>query len=220
MTPRALRSWQDFAIFTVRNASKIGSRRGGVTASPAWSEHVLKALDSGIREIRQGQLQIDGSQVSLAGEVATETTRQQIARDIAAAMGPRYAIANGLRAGSGGEQRLLDQTLADRVVEFESGSAVLTPAGVRILDEMAAAIARLGKPRIEIIGHTDSSGNRLSNVSLSLARADTVKGYLTAKGIAASALVTQGVGPDRPVTSNDTQEGRARNRRIEFRLVE
>jgi OmpA-OmpF porin, OOP family len=70
---------------------------------------------------------------------------------------------------------------------------------------------------VEIIGHTDNSGNRASNIALSQARADAVKGYLVAKGISPQQLTTNGVGPDQPVASNDTTDGRARNRRIEFR---
>lgn len=192
---------------------------GGVTASPDWSSEVVKALGDGIRGIRQGQLQIAGRQLDLAGEVSSEADRRRIAGELAAAIGPRYTLHNRLRAGRAGDQSLLDQTLADRVVEFESGSAVLTTAGARILDEMADAISRLQHPSVELIGHTDSTGNRSSNVSLSLARADTVRSYLVTKGIPPASLSTIGAGPDRPLTSNETPEGRARNRRIEFRLT-
>jgi OOP family OmpA-OmpF porin len=55
-------------------------------------------------------------------------------------------------------------------------------------------------------------------VSLSLARAQAVKGYLVSKGLPADSLSTSGLGPDQPVASNATEEGRARNRRIEFRV--
>jgi OOP family OmpA-OmpF porin len=105
-------------------------------------------------------------------------------------------------------------------VEFDSGKATLTPAGRAILDEMVAAMLKLKGRRIEIIGHTDSAGLRASNVSLSQARAATVKAYLAAHGIAEDTLTASGQGPDRPIASNDTVEGRARNRRIEFRLVQ
>lgn len=191
---------------------------GGVVAPPDWTDHVTQILGDGIREVRQGQLDVDGTQVTISGNVANEARRQQVASAIATALNPTYTVNNGLRAPAGA-QAVLDQTLADRVVEFESGSAILTAAGITILDQMAAAIARLDRPRIEIIGHTDSTGNRMANVALSLARADAVKTYLVGTGIAAASLNASGAGPDRPITSNETPAGRARNRRIEFRLV-
>ena len=120
-------------------------------------------------------------------------------------------------AGESGS--MLDQTLSNRVIEFEVGSATLTPAGVAIVDEMAQAIGRLGAPRIQIIGHTDSSGERMSNVVLSLSRANSVRDYLVSKGLPGEMLSALGAGPDRPLASNDTPEGRAKNRRIEFRLA-
>ena len=114
---------------------------------------------------------------------------------------------------------MLDKTLSNRVVEFESGAATLTPAGRAILDEMGGAIKQIGTPKVQLIGHTDSQGNRQANVALSLARANTVRTYLIEKGIPAESLSSSGSGPDQPVASNDTVEGRAKNRRIEFRLA-
>ena len=202
-------------------ADKVVDRldSGGVVAPPDWTGHVVKTLGNGIRNVRQGQLEVNGTQVTISGNVTNEARRQQVASEIATALNPTYTVNNGLRVPAG-SQALLDQTLADRVVEFESGSAILTPTGISILDEMAAAIARLDRPRVDIIGHTDSTGNRMANVALSLARADAVKNYLAGKGIPAAGLSALGAGPDRPVTPNDTPGGRARNRRIEFRLAE
>ncbi|KGU72157.1 ompA family protein [Burkholderia pseudomallei ABCPW 30] len=82
---------------------------------------------------------------------------------------------------------------------------------------MAGALAKMSSRTVEIIGHTDNSGNRTSNIALSQARADAVKGYLVTKGIASQQLTTTGVGPDQPIAPNDSADGRARNRRIEFR---
>jgi OOP family OmpA-OmpF porin len=69
-----------------------------------------------------------------------------------------------------------------------------------------------------VIGHTDAQGARAANVSLSLARAESVKVYLVGKGLSADRLATSGMGPDQPVASNANEAGRARNRRIEFRV--
>jgi OOP family OmpA-OmpF porin len=73
--------------------------------------------------------------------------------------------------------------------------------------------------KFEIVGHTDNLGSRAYNLELSAERAASVKSYLAAKGIDPGAISADGAGPDRPVASNATAEGRARNRRIEFRVI-
>ncbi|MBZ8143645.1 cell envelope biogenesis protein OmpA, partial [Rubrivivax gelatinosus] len=129
-----------------------------------------------------------------------------------------YTVRNGLRVSAAGQEQL-DAALANRIVEFEPGSATLTATGQQVLDDLAGVIKRMPDRRFEIIGHTDAQGARLSNLALSAARADAVKSYLTAQGVPATLLGTSGAGPDRPVASNDTADGRARNRRIEVRAI-
>ena len=192
---------------------------GGVVPPPNWSENMTKILTSNLKQVHKGQLQVSGTQVALKGNVANEALRQQVVSEIATSLNPTYSIDNGLIVAAGEAQGVLDKTLSNRVVEFESGAATLTPAGRAILDEMGGAIKQIGTPKIQLIGHTDSQGNRQANVALSLARANTVRNYLIEKGIPAETLSASGSGPDQPVASNDTVEGRAKNRRIEFRLA-
>ncbi|WP_414695272.1 OmpA family protein [Paraburkholderia sp.] len=189
---------------------------GDVATPPNWSDNVQKLLNAQLKQIHKGQLKIDGTQIDVRGEVGNEATRQQIASDMATALNPTYTIRNGLRV-SASEQGLLDQTLANRTIEFETGSATLTPQGRAILDQMAAVLVKMNTRTVAIIGHTDNAGNRTSNIALSQARADAVKGYLVGKGISPQQMTATGVGPDQPIASNDTSDGRARNRRIEFR---
>nr|WP_321925105.1 OmpA family protein [Paraburkholderia guartelaensis] len=189
---------------------------GDVATPPNWSDNVQKLLNAQLKQIHKGQLKIDGTQIDVRGEVGNEAARQQIASDMATALNPTYTIRNGLRV-SASEQGLLDQTLANRTIEFETGSATLTPQGRAILDQMAAVLVKMNTRTVAIIGHTDNSGNRTSNIALSQARADAVKGYLVGKGISPQQMTATGVGPDQPIASNDTSDGRARNRRIEFR---
>lgn len=190
---------------------------GAVVAPPQWSQHLQKVLSPTLKQVTHGQLSVQGNIIDLKGEVANESVRQQVASDMAASLNPTYTVRNGLRVAAQ-EQNLVDQALRNRIVEFEAGSAVLRPAGVGILDEMAQALARLKGKKVEVIGHTDAQGGRVANVALSLARAQAVKTYLVSKGLAADNIGTTGLGPDRPVAGNDTEEGRARNRRIEFRV--
>ncbi|RZI80836.1 MAG: OmpA family protein [Rubrivivax sp.] len=190
---------------------------GSVVAPPQWSQHLQKVLSPSLKQVTRGQLSVQGNIIDLKGEVANESTRQQVASDMAASLNPTYTVRNGLRVAAPA-QGLVDQTLANRIIEFEAGSAVLRPTGMAILDEMAQALAKLKGNKVEVIGHTDAQGGRVANVALSLARAQAVKTYLVSKGLVADGISTTGLGPDRPVASNATDEGRARNRRIEFRV--
>lgn len=190
---------------------------GSVVAPPNWGQHVQRLISPSLKQVSHGQLSVQGQTVDLRGEVANEAQRQQLVSDVAQALNPTYSVRNGLRVAVR-EQALVDQALAQRIVEFEAGSAVLRPEGLKILDEMALALSQLQGKRIEVIGHTDALGHRPGNISLSLARAQAVKGYLVSKGLPAERLQTSGMGPDQPVASNDNEAGRARNRRIEFRV--
>ncbi|HYR24200.1 MAG TPA: OmpA family protein [Aquabacterium sp.] len=190
---------------------------GAVVAPPRWTEHVQGLLTPALKQVSHGQLSVQGQTVDLKGEVGNEQLRQQLAGDMAQSLNPTYTVRNGLRVAVQ-DQAVMDQTLANRIVEFEPGSAVLRPEGLQLLDEMSVAMARLKGRRFDIIGHTDARGNHAANVSLSLARAEAVKRYLIGKGLPADRFTTLGLGPDQPVASNESEVGRARNRRIEFRV--
>jgi OOP family OmpA-OmpF porin len=192
----------------------------GAVATPAnWNDYVQKLITPELKQITRGQLKIDGSNVSLRGEVANEAQRQKIASNVATSLNPTYTVSNGLRV-SAADQGILDSTLANRTIEFESGKAALTPSGKAILDEMTAAMLKLKERKVDIIGHTDNVGLRATNLGLSQARAEAVKAYLSSHGIKSELMTATGQGADRPVASNDSTDGRARNRRIEFRLAQ
>jgi len=74
--------------------------------------------------------------------------------------------------------------------------------------------------RVQITGHTDAIGSDESNMALSMRRAEAVKTYLVNRGIAADRLITVGKGEAQPIDTNDTDIGRARNRRIEFTILQ
>lgn len=192
---------------------------GAVTTPANWSGYVQKLITPDLKQISRGQLKIDGSIVSVRGEVANEAQRQKIASNIATSLNPTYTVNNALRV-SAADQGVLDSTLANRTVEFESGKATLTPAGRALLDEMAAVMLRLKDRKVDLIGHTDNQGLKATNQGLSKARAEAVKTYLEGKGIRSDLITATGQGADVPIADNNTAEGRARNRRIEFRLAQ
>ena len=190
-----------------------------LAAPPNWVDHVRSVLDPDLKQVTQGQLRIAGNVVEVSGNVDSEAIHTQLLGQIAAQLNnPTYTVRDGLRVGAPSQQ-LLDSALAQRTIAFEVGNATLTAAGAKVLDDLVPILHQFSGRRFEIVGHTDDSGARESNVALSAARAEAVKAYLAAKGIPAADIVTSGAGPDRPIAPNNTAEGRARNRRIEFRVL-
>jgi OOP family OmpA-OmpF porin len=192
---------------------------GKVSAPPNWNEHVARLIGANLKLVSRGQLQVDGTSVSLRGDVASEAQKQQIASELALSLDPSYTVNNGLRVAVS-EQGMLDAALADRIIEFESGKATLADSGKAILDQMSVALQGLKDKKVEVIGHTDNAGSRAGNLSLSQARAEAVKAYVIGRGVHPDMVSVSGEGPDRPVADNRTPEGRARNRRIEFKVVQ
>jgi OmpA-OmpF porin, OOP family len=191
---------------------------GNLVAPPNWSQQVQKLITPDLRRVTKGQLKINGNIVDLSGDVQNEAQSQQLASQMSASLNPTYTVRNGLRVAAAG-QEVLDAALANRIVEFQAGNAVLTPIGLRTLDQLLPVLGQFKGRRFEVIGHTDAQGAAAQNRLLSAERATTVKSYLVGKGIAADAVVISGAGADRPVAGNETAEGRARNRRIEFRVL-
>jgi OmpA-OmpF porin, OOP family len=113
-------------------------------------------------------------------------------------------------------QKLLNEAANTGIIQFERNKAELQTASFSTLDKLAEIAGRCPKTRIEIGGHTDGRGSAELNQRLSEQRAQSVAGYLSRKGVDENRLFPIGYGPSRPVASNDTDEDRARNRRIEF----
>lgn len=104
-------------------------------------------------------------------------------------------------------------------IYFQSGSAEIQSSSYSVLDEIADLLKANSQARVEIGGHTDSDGSSSYNQGLSERRASSVRQYLVRKGVSSSMLSVRGYGESSPVASNDTPDGKARNRRIEFTVL-
>lgn len=131
-------------------------------------------------------------------------------RDGCSARAPQKLVVEAER----GELRLLEP------VQFETATAEIKASSSPLLDEVVGVLTDAPDIRLAVHGHTDSRGSAAYNRELSLRRARAVVDYLARKGIAPSRLEAHGFGPDRPIASNDTDEGRAANRRVEFKILE
>ena len=106
-------------------------------------------------------------------------------------------------------------------VNFEPQSYELTEASKKILDEAVITInASPELQSIEVQAHTDSRGSEKYNLKLSENRAESVRSYLVSQGVAESRLVAKGYGETKPIADNDSEEGRAKNRRVELKVVD
>jgi outer membrane protein OmpA-like peptidoglycan-associated protein len=105
-------------------------------------------------------------------------------------------------------------------IQFDTGRATIKPVSFPILDEVVEVLEARPSIRMGVYGHTDSVGAHAMNMSLSKNRAAAVMRYLVQKGISKKRLESDGFGPDKPIDSNDTPEGRAKNRRVEFKIIE
>jgi len=105
-------------------------------------------------------------------------------------------------------------------VNFRHDKADLTQASKAILDEVVATLTRRSDIKVEIAAHADSDGTDAYNLKLSDRRAASVRRYLVSHGIDTKRLTTIGYGESRPIASNATREGKAKNRRAELRVME
>lgn len=104
-------------------------------------------------------------------------------------------------------------------ITFETGKATIQRSSLPVLDEAVSVLSAYPSVRIEISGHTDDTGTPERNLELSRSRAASVASYLEGMGIAAERMTTVGYGQANPIADNATKQGRAQNRRIEFRIL-
>jgi outer membrane protein OmpA-like peptidoglycan-associated protein len=102
-------------------------------------------------------------------------------------------------------------------INFATNSAEISSLAEDKLERALNALKEYPDLEVEISGHTDNTGGRAHNMRLSERRAESVKDWFVSKGIDASRITTTGYGPDQPIDTNDTEEGRFKNRRIDFK---
>ena len=106
-------------------------------------------------------------------------------------------------------------------IYFAPGKTLIHPRSTRLLNQLAKVLKSHPEVvRIEVQGHTDSSGGTAMNMTLSQARAEAVVGALIRRGVSADRMVARGFGPTQPIATNATRQGRERNRRVEFRVAQ
>lgn len=113
----------------------------------------------------------------------------------------------------------LKVTIPDNI-SFDSGRADIKPAFRPVLDQFAQSLVQNPTTMVQIVGHTDSTGSDASNLTLSRERAVATRDYLSTRGVPGNRISVDGRGEHEPVAGNDSESGRARNRRVEMFLSE
>lgn len=104
-------------------------------------------------------------------------------------------------------------------ITFDTAKTNIKPTFIPVLDDIANVMVKYPETKIEVQGHTDSVGDNNSNLSLSQLRAQSVTSYLTAKGVDSNRIRSVGFGETMPIASNDTADGREKNRRVEIKII-
>jgi len=125
----------------------------------------------------------------------------------------KFGCPSLIEMGSDGSVQLL------KPIEFETGRAAIKAVSFPILDDVLELMKSRPAIKIGVYGHTDSKGMPANNLKLSKDRAAAVRNYLLGKGIAPARLESEGFGQNKPIAPNETDEGRAKNRRVEFKIL-
>lgn len=124
-----------------------------------------------------------------------------------------HVIERDLPLTSKGETVVLNHLI------FEQGKAIINPKSFQELDELVAMMKDSPKVEIQLEGHTDNQGNPEANLKLSQSRVVAVKKYITSKGINKNRVKTKAYGGSQPIAKENTEEARAKNRRVEMRIL-
>ena len=159
----------------------------------------------------------DGRDITLTGKVPTEVIKSKAGETAMLVPGVRtvdnqLVVIGDIKV----VQAQLDKILLNKKIEFQVGNNIILPASTPILEEVLSILTKYPQLSADIHGHTDNDGDANSNRLLSQARAQAVVDWMTQHSIARDRIKAAGFGPDKPIASNTTLEGRAKNRRVEI----
>ena len=195
-----------------------------LTVNSGLPETFIASGTVGLRALAQladGQLGFDGSKWWLRGRAEQAVTRDAVLASIAALPGGNdWSVAVDLLAPIEICRDRVGLLAGRNAIVFKSGSATLAEESVPAIDELASDLEICPKAFVHVEGHTDADGAEDLNLALSVARAETVVNALIDRGVSYQRLYAEGYGESEPIASNDTKEGKQRNRRIAFSITE
>ncbi|UFZ06747.1 OmpA family protein [Bradyrhizobium ontarionense] len=207
-----------FVTETVEDGLKIGD------GAPTDFARSLKTTFPALARLWSTTLAAKDADITIEGQAIYDKSGEQVRKELADAAGDGFKLGDvkiGIKPESpplpvDACQPAFSGLLEKGRIHFSTGSAELSRESLALLDHLVDVAQRCKAAEIAIEGHTDSVGDTENNIDLSKRRAAAVLGYIGGAGIDTSRMTAEGYGETRPIASNDTPEGRAQNRRIEF----
>ncbi|WGR94288.1 OmpA family protein [Bradyrhizobium sp. ISRA443] len=200
----------------------VDNLKASLGAPSGFAAAVVPALGA-LSRLSTGTLVVSDREVKLSGDALYDAAAGQIRSGLGKEFpqGWQYKAEVTVKPPSAPvDASVCQQLFADILVKgrirFESGKADIVPDSVGLLDRLIETAMRCPTTNIEIAGHTDSDGDEAANQALSEKRAQAVVDYLVRAGLPANRFTAVGFGSTQPVAGNDTEDGKAQNRRIEF----
>jgi OmpA-OmpF porin, OOP family len=200
----------------------VDNLKASVGAPAGFSAAVLPALGA-LARLSTGTLVVSDREVKLSGDALYEGAAAQIRAGLGKDFPENFRFKPEISVKPAAApvdptvcQQLLSELLSKSRIRFEQARAMLDPDSIPLLDRLIEIALRCPTTTIEIAGHTDGDGEDGFNQALSEKRAQAVVDYLVKAGLPASRFTAVGYGSTQPVAGNNTDEGKAQNRRIEF----
>ena len=208
-------------FFNAKVSDELALGKGAPKDFVAAASVMLQQLS----RLQSGEGIVADTNVSVKGDALYAKAAEDIPAELTAAVPADYKAEASIGVAAAGTplapeacQPLFADILGRGKIRFETGQAAIDHDSDAVLDNLTAIAMRCPDARIEISGHTDAVGNEEANMDLSRRRAEAVVDYLKTAGVADERMTAVGYGKTRPIASNDTEEGRAQNRRIEFEV--
>ena len=197
-----------------------------------WTVRSMAGLEA-LSHMRNGSMVVLPDEVILKGRSAKEDISSIISRIFATRVGTNanYTVdvkfdenlvvqpVKDLGISEQDCEKLITAVLGASKINFAPSSASIEVASLGVIDSIAEILIECPNAHFEISGHTDSQGSEGTNATLSQGRADAVLGALLDRRVLTAKMVSKGYGETLPIANNSTEEGRAQNRRIEFKLI-
>jgi len=208
------------------NEKVVDNLKASVGAPSGFVNAVVPALGA-LSRLSTGTLVVTDREVKLSGDALYDVAAAQIRSGLARDFPQGWQVKGDISVKPAVApvdatvcQQLFSDLLAKGKIRFDSGRATIDPDSAGLLDRLIETALRCPNVNIEISGHTDADGEDSFNRTLSEKRAQAVTDYLVKAGLPANRFTPVGYGSAQPVASNDTDEGKAQNRRIDFTIKE